>query len=483
MLMKHANHFLDQFFYPESVAVVGATNNPMSMNFNLLQNLIQLNFTGKIYPVNPSAEEISGIRAFTRLQDIPDKVDLAVSAVPAHSTMDIIQACDEAEIKNLIVISGGFSEGGQNGLDLHHNMAAFAREKGIRILGPNTLSPVNTDANLVISFNKIQRIKRGGLSFAFQSGFYDPKLNWIFAHLGISKMIDMGNKLDINEVDALDYFSQDPQTDVIAMHLESMHGNGRDFFECLRSVTRKKPVIILKTGRTSAGSRAALSHTGAIAAENDQIFDGAIRQAGTLRAQNLEEFFDMAKAFEFLKSIKGNRLFIITLSGGEGVMATDACEAHGFKMAHLTERSLQTLETILPPWEIGLNPFDAGVCMQFHLKDFQTFFNSLSTIPKDENVDATLMQMPPPIFDTTLMTSKIAIENAEYLREQYIEWLRNIKKTGKPVALWKTSMSASEIELAENIEALKIPVFESSERAIRALSALYKFNSRKEVKN
>nr|MBC8391938.1 hypothetical protein [Deltaproteobacteria bacterium] len=219
------------------------------------------------------------------------------------------------------------------------------------------------------------------------------------------------------------------------------------------------------------------------AAENDQIFDGAIRQAGTLRAQNLEEFFDMAKAFEFLQSIEGNRLFIIALSGGEGVMTTDACEAHGFKLAHLTESSLQTLETILPPWEIGMNPFDAGVCMQFHLKDFQTFFNSLSTIPKDENVDATLMQMPPPIFDTTLMTSKIAIENAEYLRKQYIEWLRNIKKTGKPVALWKTSMSASEIELAENIEALKIPVFESSERAIRALSALYKFNSRKEVKN
>lgn len=479
--MKHVNHFLDQFFYPESIAVVGATNNPMSMNFNLLQNLIQLNFTGKIYPVNPSAEEISGIRAFERLQDIPDKVDLAVSAVPAHSTMDIVKGCDEADIKNLVVISGGFSEGGKNGQSLHQEMAAFAREKGIRILGPNTLSPVNTDTNLVISFNKTQRIRKGGLSFAFQSGFYDPKLNWIFGHLGINKMLDMGNKLDINEVDALDYFSQDPATDVIAIHMESMRGNGRDFIDRLRSVARRKPVVILKSGRTSAGSKAALSHTGAISAENDRIFDCVIRQSGAFRARNIEEFFDMAKAFEFLKHIGGDRMAIITLSGGEGVMATDACEANGFEQAQLTENTRQTLDAILPVWEIPMNPFDAGVCMQFHLKDFQTFFNTLSAIPKDENVDATVMQMPPPIFDTTLMTSQAAIEIAEYLKAQYIDWLRSIKEAGKPFALWKTSMSMSEVELAADIEALKIPVFESSERAVRALSVLYKFNSRKEV--
>ena len=136
-------------------------------------------------------------------------------------------------------------------------------------------------------------------------------------------------------------------------------------------------------------------------------------------------------------------------------MATDACETNGFEQARLTENTRQTLDAILPVWEIPLNPFDAGVCMQFHLKDFQAFFNTLSAIPKDENVDATVMQMPPPIFDTSLMTNQAAVEIAEHLKAQYINWLRSIKEIGKPFALWKTSMSASELELAENIEALK----------------------------
>jgi len=405
--MKHVDHFLDLFFWPESVALVGATNNHLKMNFRLLENLVSLKFKGRIYPVNTHAQEVLGIKAFSRLRDINDKIDLVVTAVPASNTMDIVKECDLIGVKKLVIVTGGFSEGGDDGKKLHQEIASFVKEKGIRTLGPNTLSPVNTANNLVISFNPIKKLRRGGLSFAFQSGFYEPKLNWLFSHLGINKMLDMGNKMDIHEVDALGYFSKDPDTRVIAMHIESLHGNGRDFFDLLESVCREKPVIILKSGRTRAGSRAAASHTGSMANENDLIFDSAIRQAGAIRAENLDEFFDFAKAFEFLPLPKGNRTAIITLSGGEGVMATDACEINGLKLARLSDKTCHKLIRILPPWEIPLNPFDAGVCMEFHLSDFEAFMGTLCAISEDESVDCTIMQMPPdfhaiPVHNSTL---------------------------------------------------------------------------------
>lgn len=245
--MKQTDHFLDRFFNPESVAIVGATNNPFKMNFRILENLVNLSFKGRIYPVNRHSKEILGIKVFPRLRDIKDRIDLVVTAVPASKTMDIVKECDSIGVKHLVIVTGGFSEGGNDGKKLHQEIGSFVKDKSIRTLGPNTLSPINTANNMVISFNPIKKLRRGGLSFAFQSGLYEPKLNWLFSHLGINKMLDMGNKMDINEVDALEYFSKDPDTRVIAMHIESLHGNGRDFFSLLESVCREKPVIILKS--------------------------------------------------------------------------------------------------------------------------------------------------------------------------------------------------------------------------------------------
>ena len=262
--MENTNHFLERFFSPNSVAIVGATGNPLKMNFRLLENLVALKYVGKIYPVNPHTKEILGLKAFARLQDIPDKLDLVVSAVPAKKTMDILRQSNDIGVKHLVIISGGFSESDDAGKQLQLDMADFTKANNIRILGPNTLSPVNTVNNFAISFNPINKLNRGGLSFAFQSGFYEPMINWLFSHLGINKMLDMGNKLDINEVDALEYFARDSQTRVIAMHIESLKGDGRRFYSLLKSVSRIKPVIILKTGRTPSGSKAAASHTGSL---------------------------------------------------------------------------------------------------------------------------------------------------------------------------------------------------------------------------
>ena len=474
--MKKVDHFLEHFFNPESVAIVGATNNHYKMNFRILENLVNLNFKGRIYPVNRHSKKILGIEVFSRLQDIKDRIDLVVSAVPASKTIDIVKECDEIGVKHLVIITGGFSEGGKDGQKLHDDMAVFIREKGVRVLGPNTLSPVNTSNRLAISFNPIKKMMRGGLSFAFQSGFYEPKINWLLSHMGINKMLDMGNKMDINEVDALEYFSKDRDTKVIAMHIESLHGNGRDFFGLLESVCREKPVIILKSGRTQAGSRAVASHTGSMANENDLIFDSAIRQAGAIRAENLDEFFDFAKAFEFLELPEGNRAAIITLSGGEGVMATDACEMNGLKLARLSDKTCHKLIGILPPWEIPLNPFDAGVCIEFHLSDFEAFMGTLCAISEDESVDCTIMQMPPDFHGFVSSIQNISEEMAHSSRQQYLELILNMRRSGKPFAMWCSSMDKQEAELVQLVESHSLPVFQSSERAIKSLSALYEYN-------
>lgn len=329
--MPQVDHFLDGFFTPHSIALVGATNNPFKVNFCLLKNLVNLGFQGEVYPVNTKTKEILGLKTYARLQDISSRIDLVVAAVPASAIMDVLRECDSVGAKRIVIVSGGFSESGDKGTELHRDVASFSAEKGIRVLGPNTLSPFNSANNLAISFNFVRRMKSGRVSLAFQSGFFEPKINWLFTGVGISKLLDMGNKMDINEVDALQYFALDPETEVIAMHMENLRGDARTFFTLLSKVARRKPTIILKSGRTSAGSRASLSHTGSLARENDVIFDGLLRQAGALRAQNLEEFFDLAKAFGRLDLPKGNRVAIITMSGGEGVIGMDACEALGLQ--------------------------------------------------------------------------------------------------------------------------------------------------------
>lgn len=477
--MRKVNHFLECFFSPKSVAIVGATNNAFKMNFRIMQNLVSLDFQGQVYPVNPSADEILGLRAFASLRDIPETVDLVVSAVPASKTLDIVKDCDGIGVKHLVIITGGFSEGGEQGQKLHDDMVAFIKGKGIRILGPNTLSPVNTANHLAISFNPINKMRRGCLSFAFQSGFYEPKINWLLSHMGINKMLDLGNKLDINEVDALGYFSKDEDTKVIAMHIESLKGNVSDFFDLLKSVSKAKPIIVLKSGRTFAGSAAAASHTGSLARENDVIFDGMIKQTSAIRVQNMDEFFDLAKAFEFLELPKGNRLAIITLSGGEGVIATDACEMNGLKLASLSKDTHQKINKIFPPWEIPLNPFDAGVCMEFHLSDLVSFFQALGAIPQDSNVDCTIMQMPPNLFDALLTNPNVPQNLMKTLKEQFVQWLINVKEYGKPFALWCSAMDSQEMELVEMLEANSVPVFQSSERAIKAFSAMYRYADRR----
>ena len=462
-------HFLDSFFYPESVAVVGAARNPGTLNFYLLSNLVNLKFQGKIYPVNPNAEEILGLKAYPDLRSIEGDIDLAVVAVPATKTLDIVRDCVAKKVKCVTLVPGGFSEIGERGKGLQDEVFGLLKEHGIRAIGPNALTPINSRNKLIISFHPVETLLEGNLSFIFQSGLYEPRFGWLLSGLNLylSKLIDLGNKMDITEVDALEYLSQDPETKVIAMHLESIAGDGKKFMQLLKDTTREKPVIVLKSGRTAEGAKAASSHTGAIVKSSDAVIDVALKQSGAIRVLALDEFFELAKIFEYLPPLKNNRIAVATGSGGEGVITTDLCRLNGFTLAQLSPESQSKLRSVFPPWEIPVNPLDAGVCGQFNWGvDVNTVF--LETLADDPNVDC-----------VALATQMRAFSSMG--PDQFVRPFSEAVKKGKAVVTWVTDPRMRK-DLVDELEASRIPVYTSAEQAIRALAALYQYHTMQEAR-
>ena len=464
--MKH--HFLDLFFYPKSVAVVGASRTPGTANFHLLSNLVNLKFPGEIYPVNPNAEEIMGLKAYPDVKSIDGDVDLAVIGVPANRVLEIVRDCVAKRIKGVTIIAGGFSETGTEGRGVQDEMLSLLRENGIRAIGPNALSPINTRNNFIVSFGSVEKLPRGDLSFVFQSGLYEPRLNWLFSdvHLYLSKLIDLGNKMDINEVDALEYLAQDPETQVIAIHMESIAGDARKFMRLLKDTTKQKPVIVLKSGRTAAGVKAASSHTGAIIKSSDTIFDVALKQSGAIRAHSLDEFFDLAKVFEYLPPLKNNRIALAAFPGGEAVISVDFCQFNGLTLAELSPETHSKLRSVFPPWEIAVNPFDLGVGAQFH-DSTHVYEVLLDALADDLNVDCLAIQIGG-LFPGD--------------PEELVKLFTKVVKRGKPFALW--TMDPGQVRgLTEQLELNRIPVYPSAERAIKVLATLYHYYVRREPKD
>lgn len=361
--MNKKQRRLDPLFYPESIAVIGASRQPGSVGYSLLANLIDSRFQGIIYPVNPKAKGILGMKCYPRICDIPDPVDLGIVIVPARAVPQALDECGRKGVHNAVVISAGFREIGGTGIELENRVQSIIREYDIDLVGPNCLGVINASAGSSMNATfGTQMPRAGNIAFISQSGaLCVAVLEYAkVSNIGFSKFISMGNKAGLNENELLLYLKDDPETDVILMYLEDLV-DGREFMTIARSITshprNPKPIIALKAGRTLIGARAASSHTGSLAG-SDKVYDAIFEQCGVMRGPSLEEVSDYVKGFSRQPRPRGRNVAIITNSGGPGILATDSCIQGGLNIAPFPAATKKALREVLPPTIALNNPID-----------------------------------------------------------------------------------------------------------------------------
>ena len=388
---------LEKMINPASVAVIGASHIKGKVGRAVLDNLLD-GYEGKIYPINPKSDEIEGLKCYKTVLDVPGPIDLAVIVIPATLVPQAVRECGEKGIKFLIIISAGFKEVGVEGAKLENEVKDIARGYGIRIVGPNCLGMLNTHTKCNASFAK-NMPPAGNVSIITQSGALGTAiLDWSEAtDVGFDSFVSLGNKADLNEIDFMEAWMKDDNTKVILAYLEGIT-DGPRFMEVARKVSKVKPIVVIKSGRTGAGARAVSSHTGSLAG-SDAAYDSAFQQSGVLRANTMGEFFDMAGGFSIQNVPKGNRVVIVTNAGGPGIMATDACERFGLRLATLTKETIDKLKTTLPPAANFYNPVDVLGDASAHLYKY-----ALETVIEDEGVDGILVLATP-----QAMTDPVAI--------------------------------------------------------------------------
>jgi acetyltransferase len=348
---------LTRLFAPRTVAVIGASRDPDKVGYRVVENLVKGGFEGAIYPVNPSATEVLGLRAYPSLPDIPEAVDLAVVVLPAPVVLQTIEMCAAHGVGAAIVISAGFREVGGKGAELEEALRRRVKELGIRVLGPNCLGLIVTESRLNATFAKGMP-PSGGIAFVSQSGaLCTAALDWaVGLGVGFSALVSLGNKADLSEAEIIEALADDPKTRVIVGYLEAVE-DGQEFLRLADAASRKKPIVFFKAGTTEGGARAASSHTGALAG-SDRAYEAAFKQAGVIRARSVRELFDFARAFDSLSLPRGNRIAIVTNAGGPGIIAADACEGGALRLATLSEPTLASLKQVLPRTAALHNPVD-----------------------------------------------------------------------------------------------------------------------------
>ena len=346
-------------FSPKTIAVIGASRRADTIGHEILQNLILNRFTGAAYPVNPKATSICSIRAWPSVASIPEAVDIAVISVPKEHVPDVAEECGESGVKGLIVISAGFREVGGEGVDRERRLVEIVRRHGMRMVGPNCMGIVNADPAVSMNATFASGMPPfGHAGFVSQSGALGLSvLDYAREYgIGISQFVSVGNKPEVSGNDVLSLWEHDPAVGVILMYVENF-GNPRRFLEIASRITKTKPIIVVKSGRSLAGARAASSHTGALAA-NDTAVEALLAQAGVLRASSIEELFDMAMAFEVRSMPKSRRSAVLTNAGGPGILAADAMEACGIELTELSPETVASLRPLFPPEASIRNPLD-----------------------------------------------------------------------------------------------------------------------------
>ncbi len=446
---------LESLFKPEIVAVIGASRTPGKVGHEIVANLIKGGFSGKIIPVNPTADEILGLKCYPNLSEFDGKIDLSVISVPTKFVKAAAESSIKAGAQSLVVITAGFKEVGQEGAKLEEELAAYCRSQGARLMGPNCLGLINTHNNMNASF-AAKMPTPGNISVISQSGaLATAVLDWAAGrHLGLGKLLSIGNKADLNENDFLEAFAKDDETDVIVGYLESIM-SGDEFVKIAETSSAKKPVIILKAGTTEAGTKAASSHTGSLAGA-DIAYGAAFMRSGVIRADTFEALFDYATAFSMQPLPKGNNVAIITNAGGPGIMCADAVENSGMVVTSLTQSIAEELKGQLPAAASVGNPIDV-------LGDAEEdrYILALQAAQKDTMVDAIILILTP-----QAMTKPV--ETAQAIADQ--------SDGSKPILA--CFMGGEDVIPGRKaLIELKIPDYPSPERAVMALKSMVDYSN------
>jgi len=440
-----------KFFTAKSIAVIGASHKPGKIGYTIFKNLVE-KFKGKVFPVNVKTEPILGRKVYPSVLSIKEKIDLAIICVPARFVPRVIDECGKKGIKRIVIISGGFSEIGKEGIELKNEILRLKEKYGLKIIGPNVIgiySPFNGLDAIFFSDKDVKKPKEGNVSILSQSGTVGVLLLDSLAreNIGVSMFVSYGNALDVNESDLIENFASDKKTSVIAGFIESVR-NGKKFLKVCKKVSKKKTIILLKGGKTKAGAKATASHTASLAGDYT-VYRGVFSQTGIIEAKTWEELLDFTKIFSFQKLPKGNRLAILTNGGGYGVLATDEAFLHGLTLPEPSNSLKKKLSSVLPPYASLKNPIDLTGDA-----DPERWKRSLKILSRSNEYDMFLLIF---LMQTPMMDERI---------------IESIKVVKKPLAVCMTGSGTEKVK--NELEKNKIPVYPSPERAAKALSALYK---------
>jgi acetyltransferase len=451
---------LDSIFKPKRIAVIGASNQIGSIGYTLFNNLIGIGFKGFVYPVNPFSPSIQGITAYPNLKKIPWQVDLAIIATPAHIVPQIVKECGESGVKGVIIVSSGFSGSGFKGRLLEKELVQVKQTYCLRIVGPNCIGVMRPNINLNASFAK-KMAKKGQIAFVSQSGALCASvLDWAaLANVGFSYFVSIGNMIDIDWGDLIDYFGIDPETKSIILFIEAIK-NSRKFMSAARRFARTKPILVVKTGKSREGTKAAASHTGAITGE-DKIYDAFFKRAGVIRVGEIADLFNCSELLAMQPLTKGPNLAIITNAGGPGVMATDTLIGKGGKLASLSENTILNLDNILPYYWSKGNPID--ICEDATVDRFKQV---LDICFKDPQIDGYLVIYTP-------IGAADPTQTAEAL-------IKISNKTDKTILTsW---LGEEDVQLARTIlRNNMIPTFSTPEQAVTAFIYMYQYANNLEL--
>ncbi|MDD9301109.1 MAG: acetate--CoA ligase family protein [Desulfobacter sp.] len=448
---------LDAIFSPETIAVVGASTQKGKVGHDIFANILSGGYQGTLYPVNPKAKSVLSVKCYTSIATIPDPIDLAMIILPPKAALGSVKECIQKGVRGIVIVSAGFKEVGGEGLEIELQIKALCHKAGVRLVGPNCLGVINPSSKVSLNASFSARMpKPGNISFISQSGALCTAVLDYAADkgFGFSKFISIGNKADVDELDLLRYYHNDPDTDVVMIYMEELSRPAEEFIAEVREMTsgtHPTHVIAIKSGTSVAGAVAAASHTGALAG-SDVMYDGLFNMAGILRCKSVNQLFDYAQALAANKYPTGDRVAIVTNAGGPGIIATDMSEQSGLQLAKFSPETVKELKKYLPPTANFHNPVDV---IGDAAKD--RYENTLATVLGDRNVDAVLIILTPQSMTDAIGTAESIVSIA--------------KNSIKPILCAFMGV----VDVSDGVRLLqqhRVPVYQFPESAARSLGAL-----------